>query len=96
MEEGGTLDITVRIIEGDSTVEIVQTDTGHDLSEYIKEGSTMGGTKFAEKGKIGGASYFIAQAVASQHKGLLEVVPTGGKGTKFRIRLPLDFNKVAG
>jgi nitrogen-specific signal transduction histidine kinase len=56
----------------------------------------MGGAKFAEKGKIGGASYFIAQAVTSQHKGLLEVVPTGGKGTKFRIRLPLDFNKVTG
>lgn len=94
MEDGGMLTISVRKLEDGNTIEIIQTDTGHDLSEYIKDGTTMGGTKFAEKGKIGGASYFIAQAVTGQHKGTLEVEPTEGKGTKFIIRLPLDFNKV--
>ncbi len=95
MESGGTIDISARILEDGSMVEIIQTDTGEDLTRYIKEGSTMGGTKFAEKGKLGGTSYFIAQAVVSKHKGLFEVEPTDGKGTKFRIRLPLDFNKAA-
>lgn len=95
MESGGTIDISARILEDRSTVEIIQTDTGDDLTKYIKEGSTMGGKKFAEKGKLGGTSYFIAQAVVSKHKGSFEVETTGGKGTKFRIRLPLDFNRPA-
>jgi len=95
MESGGTIDISARLLEDSSTVEIIQTDTGDDLTKYIKEGSTMGGKKFAEKGKLGGTSYFIAQAVVSKHKGSFEVETTGGKGTKFRIRLPLDFNRPA-
>lgn len=93
MESGGIIDISARILEDRSTVEIIQTDTGDDLTKYIKEGSTMGGKKFAEKGKLGGTSYFIAQAVVSKHKGSFEVETTDGKGTKFRIRLPLDFNR---
>jgi len=94
MEDGGTINISARMLEDSATVEIIQLDTGDDLTKYIEEGSTMGGKKFAEKGKIGGVSYFIAQAIVSKHKGIFKVEPTGGKGTKFNIRLPLDFNKV--
>ena len=94
MEEGGELTITARLLDGSNTVEIVQTDTGHDLSKYMQDNSTCGGTAFAEKGKIGGISYYIAKAVIVQHKGSLEVMPNDVRGTKFIIRLPLDFNRV--
>ena len=95
MEQGGTINITARILEDEATVEIIQSDTGDDLTKYIEEGSTMGGTRFAEKGKLGGTSYFIVQAVVSKHNGFFKVEPTGGKGTKYIVRLPLDFNKVS-
>ena len=94
MEEGGELTITARLLDGSNTVEIVQTDTGHDLSKYMQDNSTCGGAAFAEKGKIGGISYYIAKAVIVQHKGSLEVMPNDVRGTKFIIRLPLDFNRV--
>ena len=94
MEEGGELTITARLLEGSNTVEIIQTDTGHDLSKDMQDNSTCGGAAFAEKGKIGGISYYIAKAVIVQHKGLFDVMPNDAKGTKFRIRLPLDFNRV--
>ena len=94
MEDGGELTITARLLDGSNTVEIVQTDTGHDLSKYMQDNSTCGGATFAEKGKIGGISYYIAKAVIVQHKGSLEVMPNDVRGTKFIIRLPLDFNRV--
>jgi len=93
MENGGTLSIKARVQEGHSMVEIIQTDTGQDLNEQINDGKTMGGKMFAEKGKIGGPSYFIAQAVATRHKGSLKVESMDGKGTKFKVLLPLDFNR---
>jgi K+-sensing histidine kinase KdpD len=95
MEHDGTINISACILEDGATVEIIQHDTGDDLTKYIQEGSTMGGKKFAEKGKLGGVNYYIAQAIVSKHKGIFKVEPTGGKGTKFNIRLPLDFNKVS-
>ena len=95
MEEGGELTITARLLEGSNSVEITQTDTGHDLSKYMQDNSTCGGAAFAEKGKIGGISYYIAKAIIVQHKGSFDVMPNDVKGTKFRIRLPLDFNRVA-
>lgn len=94
MENGGVLRIEASIREGDSTVEIIQTDTGHDLNEQINDGKTMGGKMFAEKGKIGGPSYFIAQAIVTQHKGSLQVESMGGNGTKFKVLLPLDINRI--
>lgn len=95
MEDGGTINISARVLEDGVTIEIIQIDTGDDLTKYIESGSTMGGKKFAEKGKLGGVSYFIAQAVVSKHKGIFKVEPTGGKGTKFNIRLPIDVNKIS-
>lgn len=94
MESEGTITISARILEDGATVEIIQLDTGHDLTKYLEEHSTCGGKKFAEKGKLGGVNYYIAQAIVSKHKGTLKVEPTGGKGTKFNIQLPLDFNKI--
>jgi K+-sensing histidine kinase KdpD len=95
MEEGGTIRISAHVLEDGATIEIIQIDTGDDLTKYLEEGSTMGGKKFAEKGKLGGVSYFIAQAVVTKHKGSFRVEPTGGKGTKFNIRLPIDVTKVS-
>lgn len=95
MEKGGIITISARILEDGATVEITQLDTGEDLTRYLEEGSTMGGKRFAEKGKLGGVNYYIARAVVSKHKGVFKVEPTGGKGTKFVIQLPLDFNKVS-
>ena len=92
--EGGILSFSAKIIEEINTVEIIQTDTGVDLTKEIQNHATMGGELFAEQGKIGGISLFLARRIIKDHSGSLGMESNLEKGTKFIVRLPIDVTKV--
>lgn len=89
-EEGGALTIIARAIPEFNEVEIIQTDTGADLTKDIRKRTAMGGELFGEQGKHGGISLFLARRITHDHKGTFEILSNKGKGTKFIIRLPLS------
>ncbi len=74
-------------------VEIIQQDTGVDLTQEINDHKTMGGELFAEQGKLGGINLFIARRIIKDHNGSLEIESNQSKGTRFIIHLPIDFGK---
>ena len=92
-EKGGKLTITANAIPELNEVEIIQKDTGTDLTKDIKNHTAMGGELFGEQGKHGGISLFLARRITHDHKGTFEILSNKGKGTKFIIRLPLDSTK---
>ena len=89
----GELGFSANINKETDTVEIIQTDTGLDLTKEIKTHKTMGGELFAEQGKLGGINLFLARRIILDHNGSLIIKSNKGKGTKFIVRLPLDFTK---
>ena len=89
-DKGGILSITARAIPEFNEVEIIQTDTGADLTADIRNRTSMGGELFGEQGKIGGISLFLARRITHDHKGTFDIQSNNGKGTRFIIRLPLD------
>ncbi|MBI5144296.1 MAG: HAMP domain-containing histidine kinase, partial [Candidatus Omnitrophica bacterium] len=91
--KGGDIDFSAKASE--NMIEIRQSDTGVDLAKEIKDRRTMGGELFAEQLKQGGISLFLARRVIKDHSGSLDIESNDGRGTRFVIRLPLDFTKVA-
>jgi len=94
-EEGGRLSILANMNSGASEVEIIQADTGTDLTKDMKGRKLMGGELFAEQGKLGGISLFLARRVVFDHKGSFDIQSNDGKGTKFIIKLPVNFTTKA-
>jgi two-component system nitrogen regulation sensor histidine kinase GlnL len=90
---GGEIIYSAKVIPDKNTIEIVQEDTGSGLAGDIANHKTCGGELFAEQGKQGGVSFYIAKQIIYDHKGTLELQSNNGKGTRFVIRLPLDFTK---
>ncbi len=91
---GGEITYSAKVMQDKGVIEIVQEDTGSGLAEDIANHKTCGGEFFAEQGKQGGVSFYIARQIIYDHKGTLELQSNNGKGTKFVIRLPLDFTRV--
>lgn len=89
-EKGGELTISAQAIPELNEVEIIQKDTGTDLTKDIRNHTAMGGELFGEQGKIGGISLFLARRITHDHKGTFDILSNNGKGTKFIVRLPLD------
>ena len=90
---GGEITYSAKIVQDKNIIEIVQEDTGSGLAGDIANHKTCGGELFAEQGKQGGVSFYIAKQIIYDHKGSLELQSNNGKGTRFVIRLPLDFTK---
>lgn len=90
---GGEITYSAKIMQDKGMIEIVQEDTGSGLAEDIANRKTCGGEFFAEQGKQGGVSFYVAKQIIYDHKGSLELQSNNGKGTRFVIRLPLDFTK---
>ncbi|MFC1589946.1 histidine kinase N-terminal 7TM domain-containing protein [Candidatus Omnitrophota bacterium] len=92
--DGGDLSFAVNELKENNMIEIIQTDTGLDLTEEIKKHNTMGGELFAEQGKLGGIGLFLARRIIKDHHGTFDIHSNAGKGTKFIVRLPVDFTKL--
>jgi two-component system NtrC family sensor kinase len=88
MPQGGTLRVALRP-DGVDAVEIRVTDTGcgiapADLGRLFEPFFT---TKSAGEGS--GLGLAVAQSIVHDHKGEIEAESEVGRGTEFRIRLPL-------
>ncbi len=90
---GGEITYSAKVMQDKGIIEIIQEDTGSGLAGDIANHKTCGGELFAEQGKQGGVSFYIAKQIIYDHKGSLELQSNNGKGTRFVIRLPLDFTK---
>lgn len=92
MEQGGgQISFSTKTDKDNNTIEIIQSDTGDDLTQQINDHKTMGGELFAERGKLGGINLFIARRIIKDHNGTLDIESNESKGTRFIIRLPLEF-----
>jgi PAS domain S-box-containing protein len=83
MPQGGNL--TIRASKGDF-VDISISDTGHGISEDVKDKIFLPFYTTKEKGT--GLGLAIVQKIVVSHGGNISI-DTGEKGTTFRIRLPL-------
>lgn len=89
MPDGGTLRVAIRAIST-REVEIAVADTGTgiaaaDLPHVFTPFFT---TKPAGRGS--GLGLVVAEGIVADHRGRIEVKSELGRGTEFRIRLPLD------
>ncbi|MFQ3574764.1 MAG: response regulator [Thermodesulfovibrionales bacterium] len=112
MPKGGMLRISTSISEGIEDMIDVQekdcrqyalirvTDTGHGIDEHILDKIFEPFFTTKEKGRGTGLGLSIVYGIVKQHKGHIFVSSTVGKGTEFRIYLPItpivkDNNNIA-
>ena len=89
MPEGGTMTVTAKYIESNGFVEIGIADTGRgilkeDLKNIFEPFFT---TK--EEGKGVGLGLSIVYGIILRHNGFIDVESEIGKGTEFKVRLPI-------
>jgi signal transduction histidine kinase len=87
MPSGGELILSAASSGGSAVIDVIDTGTGiaaGDLDKIFRAyySTTKGGT---------GLGLAMAQRIVSEHGGQIEVTSEAGKGTDFRIRLPLNF-----
>ena len=86
MPQGGKL--TLSTAEVDGAVEIRVSDTGTGMSPEVR--SRIFDPFFTTKGKAGlGLGLAVSYGIIRRHEGTFEVESELGRGTTFRIRLPL-------
>jgi signal transduction histidine kinase/ActR/RegA family two-component response regulator len=86
MPEGGTLTLSAEEVDGQ--IEIAISDTGTGMSEEVR--SRIFDPFFTTKGKAGlGLGLAVSYGIIRRHEGTVEVESESGKGTTFRIKLPL-------
>ncbi|HEX8844531.1 MAG TPA: ATP-binding protein [Pyrinomonadaceae bacterium] len=86
MPQGGTLTLSAK--EKDDVVEICVGDTGTGMSEEVR--SRIFDPFFTTKGKAGmGLGLAVGYGIIRRHEGTVEVESEVGRGTTFRIRLPI-------
>ena len=86
MPEGGTLTLSAREIAG--SVEISVNDTGIGMSEDVR--LRIFDPFFTTKGKTGmGLGLAVGYGIIRRHEGFVEVESEPGRGTSFRIKLPI-------
>lgn len=94
-KSGGKLTLSAEVNNEKNEVRIVQADSGTDLTNQKRSRMLAGGKLFAQQGKLGGINFFLAGRMIADHKGFLDIQSNEGKGTRFVVRLPLDFTKVS-
>jgi len=86
MPEGGTLTLATREERG--RIEISVTDTGTGMSEEVR--SRVFDPFFTTKGKAGmGLGLAVSYGIIRRHEGTVTVESEVGRGTVFRIKLPV-------
>ncbi len=86
MPAGGTLTLTACEVEG--AVEISVGDTGTGMSAEVR--TRIFDPFFTTKGKAGlGLGLAVSYGIISRHEGTIKVESEAGRGTSFRIRLPI-------
>src|SRR5215831_8995888 len=87
-EAGGTIQIRSRVLSG-SELEIEISDNGIGMTEEIKSRVFNPFFTTKEVGKGTGLGLSISHGIVQDHGGSICCVSERGKGTTFRIRLPL-------
>jgi len=106
MPRGGSLTITTGIVADDHRFKALQgdcggyafisvTDTGVGMTEEIKERIFDPFFTTKEVGKGTGLGLSMAYGIMQQHNGIVEVDSEPGKGTSFRLYLPLNEQFIA-
>jgi signal transduction histidine kinase/CheY-like chemotaxis protein len=86
MPEGGTLSLTTRTVDESVIIEVIDTGVGM----YPEVRSRIFDPFFTTKGKAGlGLGLAVSFGIIRRHSGNIEVESQYGKGTEFRITLPL-------
>ena len=90
MEKGGTLSISARPAKKDGFLEIVISDTGCGISGQDQKSifEPFFTTKEEEKGV--GLGLSVVYGIITNHKGSIEVESEVGKGSTFRVFLPVN------
>ncbi|HEX8179253.1 MAG TPA: ATP-binding protein [Pyrinomonadaceae bacterium] len=86
MPQGGTLTLATREVDGQ--VEISVSDNGTGMTEEVR--SRIFNPFFTTKGKTGmGLGLAVSYGIIRRHEGTVEVESQVGRGTTFRIQLPV-------
>ncbi len=89
MPEGGKLQLSTKKIEGFVTISVADTGTG--MSEETR--TRVFDPFFTTKGKAGlGLGLAVSYGIIRRHEGIFEVESEIGRGTTFRIKLPITTN----
>jgi signal transduction histidine kinase/ActR/RegA family two-component response regulator len=86
MPQGGTLTLSAEEMEG--SIEIAVSDTGTGMSEEVR--SRIFDPFFTTKGKAGlGLGLAVSYGIISRHGGTVKAESEVGRGTAFKITLPI-------
>ena len=90
-EAKGVVSVETKYLESENSVELSVTDNGPGISEEMKEKIF---TPFeSSKNKLGtGLGMAIAKQIIDQHNGKIEIESLPGKGTTFKVTLPVAVN----
>ena len=89
MEGGGTLTLATRNLRKEECLEIRICDTGCGIPDNILENIFEPFFTTKEEGKGVGLGLSVVYGIISRHDGSIEVTSEPGKGTVFRVLLPL-------
>jgi signal transduction histidine kinase/ActR/RegA family two-component response regulator len=90
MPNGGRLTLSAEEVNG--SIEIAVSDTGMGMSPEIQ--SRIFDPFFTTKGKAGmGLGLAVCYGIIQRHEGTVEIESEVGKGTRFRIKLPIAETK---
>jgi len=90
MTHHGTLSVTVRKAERKGFLEILVSDTGRGIPEDDLKNIFEPFFTTKEEGKGVGLGLSVAYGIVTRHKGTFEVESRPGKGTAFRVFLPVE------
>ena len=88
MSKGGKIRISTKSINNKS-VEITVEDTGEGIPKENLKNIFDPFFSTKEAAKSTGLGLFVAYGIVQEHKGSIQVESEMGKGTKFRITLPV-------
>lgn len=95
MPSGGRLSVAIAIAEADASerlpdgITISIADTGHGIEPEARERIFEPFYSSKERGKGTGLGLVVCRSIALDHHGSIEVESEPGRGTCFRIRLPI-------
>ena len=89
MAEGGVITVTAKYIESDGFVEIRIADTGRGIPKEDLKNIFEPFFTTKEEGKGVGLGLSIVYGIISRHNGSIDVESEIGKGTEFKVHLPI-------
>ena len=85
---GGRIEVTTRATDGVVTLEV--SDTGHGIGEADRKRIFDPFFSTKEPGRGTGLGLFISAEIVRDHRGRIELDSAEGRGSTFRVVLPLD------